>query len=404
VQRQGDPTKYPAKVIAAGHECDLALLEVEDPNFMKDVTPLAIGNMPSLRDKVAAYGYPIGGDKLSITEGVVSRIEMGQYSHCWKTLPHIQIDAAINPGNSGGPVILEGKISGIAFQGMDQAENVGYMIPPPVIKHFLKDVEDSKYNGFPSLGLKVQELENPDHRASLGMKESQSGVVVSSVSYNTSSWGHIEVGDVILQVEGQTLANDGTVPFQDGERIFFSYFLVHKFIGDEASIKILRGGKEMEVTLPLKMSRPLVSACEFDVMPTYFIYGGMVFSPLSLNYLQSWGSNWWYVTPVHFRNHLQNATAEPDHQQVVVLQFVLADKANVGYHNIDNAVVKSVNGEKIVDMKDLVAKIEKAEGEFVEIETEGGDRLVFSRATAKDVTERVLKRYRIPGDRSDDLR
>jgi S1-C subfamily serine protease len=404
VQRQGDPKKYPAEVVAAGHECDLALLKVTDPNFNKGVKPLGVGKMPGVRDKVAAYGFPIGGDKLSITEGVVSRIEMGQYSHCWKTLPLVQIDAAINPGSSGGPVIKGGKIAGIAFQGMGQAENVGYMIPPPVISHFLEDVKDGAYDGFPSLGIHFQPLENPSHRKSLGMRDEQNGVLITRVAYESSAWGKLSPGDVILEVEGQELANDGTVPFVGGERIMFAFFLVDKFIGDAADMKILRDGREESVILPLKSSRSIISTCEFDVMPSYYLWGGLVFSALSLNYLQTWDVKWWYASPVELRYHLFNDISTPERQQVVILQYVLADEVNVGYHDVRDQVAARVNGEDVADLKDLVQRIEGTDREFIEIETEAGEKIVLFAAEARAANPRIMERYRIPADRSEDLK
>ena len=54
-----------------------------------------------LQDAVAVVGYPIGGETISVTTGVVSRIEVTSYSHGATELLGIQIDAAINPGNSG---------------------------------------------------------------------------------------------------------------------------------------------------------------------------------------------------------------------------------------------------------------------------------------------------------------
>ena len=55
-----------------------------------------------VQDAVAVVGYPIGGETISVTTGVVSRIEVTSYSHGATELLGIQIDAAINPGNSGG--------------------------------------------------------------------------------------------------------------------------------------------------------------------------------------------------------------------------------------------------------------------------------------------------------------
>lgn len=66
-----------------------------------------------------------GGDNISITKGVVSRIELTQYVHGASQLMAIQIDAAINPGNSGGPAIMGNKVAGVAFQNLSGAENIG---------------------------------------------------------------------------------------------------------------------------------------------------------------------------------------------------------------------------------------------------------------------------------------
>lgn len=68
-----------------------------------------------------------GGDNISVTKGVVSRVEPTQYVHGATQLMAIQIDAAINPGNSGGPAIMGSKVAGVAFQNLTGAENIGYV-------------------------------------------------------------------------------------------------------------------------------------------------------------------------------------------------------------------------------------------------------------------------------------
>lgn len=59
------------------------------------------------QDSILVAGYPMGGDSLSITKGIVSRVVMTRYAHASNKLLGIQIDAAINPGNSGGPAFLD---------------------------------------------------------------------------------------------------------------------------------------------------------------------------------------------------------------------------------------------------------------------------------------------------------
>jgi len=403
VQREGDPNKYQARVLVAGHEADLALLEVADPKFGQGVTPLQLGDSPAVRDKVQAYGFPVGGDRLSITEGVVSRIEMGQYAHCLKTLPLIQISAAINPGNSGGPVIKDGKIVGVAFQGLDQAENVGYMIPPVVIRHFLKDAEDGKYDGFPTLGIDAEELENPSLRASLGLPADRTGVLVARVAFQSSAWGQLQTNDVIMSIGGQTVANDATIPY-GRERILFSYALVQLFPGDKLSLEVWRDRKAVTLSVPLKIGDSLVSTCDFDTAPSYYIFGGLLFSPLTLNYLQTWGGQWYAGSPVELRYHMINDLATPERTQVVVLQMVLADEVNVGYHEYSDLVVTKVDGQPVKDLADLVQQIKSGTGEFVTIETEDGKFVVLARSAANQANPRILQRYQINSDRSRDLK
>ena len=95
--------------------------------------------LPRIKDAVLAYGFPTGGESLSITRGIVSRIEFVGYNLGVSGL-RIQVDAPINPGNSGGPAIAAGKMIGLVFSHLVGSENIGYIIPNEEIELFLKDV------------------------------------------------------------------------------------------------------------------------------------------------------------------------------------------------------------------------------------------------------------------------
>src|SRR5205807_4511832 len=118
VEREGDPNKYPARVLFVPHECDLDLITVDSPDFYKNMAPPTFGGIPELASIVSAYGYPIGGERMSVTTGIVSRIDFQLYTHS-SIDQHlaVQISAQINPGNSGGPVMQNAKVIGVAFQG-----------------------------------------------------------------------------------------------------------------------------------------------------------------------------------------------------------------------------------------------------------------------------------------------
>jgi S1-C subfamily serine protease len=208
----GDSTPHEARVTAIGHDCDLALVEPVDPGLLDGLPAMVFGGLPELGSSVETYGYPVGGQRISSTRGVVSRIEKATYAHSGAD-SHltVQTDAAINPGNSGGPVIQDGRVAGVAFQTLNEMENVGYFIPSEVIEHFLKDVADGTYHGYPDLGAEVVNLENPAARRASKMRPEQSGVRVEFVYPGSSADGFVNEGDVLLSVDGHPIANDGTI-------------------------------------------------------------------------------------------------------------------------------------------------------------------------------------------------
>ncbi len=407
VRRFGESRRYQARVKFASHQADLAILTVDDPHFFEDVEPLTFGELPEAQEEVNVYGFPVGGDTLSITKGVISRIEHQTYVHSSVPLIAVQIDAAINPGNSGGPAIVDGRIVGVAMQGVPQADNIGYIVPKPVIEHFFTDIENGRLDGIPSLGIVPQVMENPDMRRHYGMEEEQTGVLVTKVAYGSSVDGILEPEDVLLSIQGQLIADDGTVEFRPKERTSFSYFVQQNQVGDTIEMEILRNGEPMTLDITLKhpMQRDWLIPMEmYDVLPTYYIYGGVVFVPLTKNLMRMWGPNWFNAAPKEFVVQLQNNVVTEDKDEHVIALRVLAADVNQGYHTESNWFIESVDGEKVRNLQHLIELIEAGEGnEYVEFRNPGGKRMILDREKVKQEEEAILAIYRIPQDRSDDL-
>jgi S1-C subfamily serine protease len=405
IKRAGHAKKYNARVEIVAHECDLALLCVDDPAFFSGVKPLALGTLPRMRDKVAVYGFPVGGEELSITEGVVSRIELTRYSHSGATLLTCQIDAAINPGNSGGPVIKDGRIVGIAFQGYAFSQNIGYMVPAPVIDHFLKDSADGTYHGVPGLGIAWQDMENPGLRANFRMSEKQTGILITYIAPGAAAGATVHIGDVLLAIEGKPIANDGTISFRGTERIHFANEVQRKFMDETISCRILRDGKGMDVTIPLRtplQSGRLVPYTQYDKTPTYYIVGGLVFQPLTTNYLEVWGKT--EDVPPHLVNYYYHGRQSEERWQVIVLSKVLGDELTVGYDDFKDHVITRVNGKEISTMTDLVKAIEDNQGRYHVLMDEWGNQIVLERDKNDRAQKKILEKYKIDADRSADLK
>jgi len=405
VRRYGKSRKFVAEIEGVGHVCDLALLKIEDPDFAGEVPAIPIADLPMLGDRVSVLGFPIGGDRLSITEGIVSRIEMSPYAHSQRTLLAVQIDAAINSGNSGGPVVKDGELVGIAFEAMEEAENIGYMIGAPVVKHFLTDIENGIPDGFPDLGIVTQQLESKAHRRSLGLSpNSHSGVLITGVAHGSSAWGILQNGDVLLMLDGKNVAADGSIRFRKGERIEFSHQIAMRHVGETMRVKVWREGALQRFEIPLKPPHYLVAEDSYDVKPTYYLYGGLLFVPLSRDFLTTWGLEWWQDAPSELVSIYENEIRSPARSEVVVLQKVLADRVNQGYHGFEALAIERVQGRRIRHLRELIRIVESATDEFIRFQCHEGSIIVLDRDLVDKANRRILRRYGVAFDRSEDLR
>jgi len=400
VKRADQTKRYPARVLFAGHDCDLGMLTVDDPEFWKGMEPLVIGARPDLRTTVATVGYPMGGTRLSITEGVVSRIELHTYVHSGAD-EHlaIQIDAAINPGNSGGPVMQHGEVVGVAFQGQFFAQNIGYMIPPSVMHHFLQDTSDGTYDGYPELGIYTEKLENDTLRRFLGVPEGETGVVVLKATPYASAVGQVKRNDVITKIDGHVIQNDGTVKI-GAEFLDYSFIVEGKHVGDTVKLTLRRNGKQIEVPVKLRAWGARMSpAVEYNTRPQYVVTGGYLFVPLTTNYLRASRGN--EELTFYMQQYYRTVAKEgKTREQLVILSRVLPH-ASTRYRSYRDAIVAKVNGKVPNDFSDFVTLMDKGEGDRILIEFEGVNvaPLVLSRNKLKLAHEEINKRYGILEDR-----
>jgi S1-C subfamily serine protease len=404
VRRYQDPRPYRAKVEFVGNDCDLAVLTVEDDGFFQNLEPLDFGELPKVRSAVITYGYPAGGEEISYTRGVVSRIELQPYAHIGnRQLLGAQTDAAINPGNSGGPVIQDDRVVGVAFQGIQGLENTGFFIPPPVIQHFLQDISDGRYDGFPQAGIRVVALQNPAYRQMVKLPDNNVGARVDSLLNIPSTEKLLKEDDVILQIGKYPVASDGTILYESN-RVFAGLAFHAAQHGESVPLKIWRDGQQVDVSLPIYVYQgDRNTGNQHDALPRYFVYGGLVFTPLSLDYLRTLGRNW--ADPsngelnyeLYYRRHESPATARPE---PIVLASVLADPVNANFTIRNHVMVDKVNGIRIEKLEDVVRAFETATNaqhivEFLPNHSfECLDRAEIAKANMK-----ILQTYGIPKDR-----
>ena len=402
VRRYHDPQRYFATVEFVAQDVDLAVLKVDDPDFWKGMKPLDFGPLPQVRSQVITYGFPAGGEQISYTRGVVSRIEVESYVHIGnRAFLAVQTDAAINPGNSGGPVIQDGQVVGVAFEGQPGLQSTGYFIPTLIIRHFLDDIKDGTYDGVPEAGVLMSTLQNPAYRRMLKLPEdSKRGVRIDQLIDIPATKALLKPDDVIMQVGDYPVDDDGTITYE-GNTVGVSVAFDMAQSGDTLPLKIWRDGKMVDINLPVKVyTADLTQGNQYDILPRYYIYGGLVFTTLSLDYLKTFGSDWSdsagrdLIYELAYRHIEDPAHWRPE---PVVLASILDSAVNANFTTRGQAMVDTINGQRIERLSDVPKAFAAGTGPLAIIDFLPDHHFeVINRDDAAKATPDILDIYRVP--------
>jgi S1-C subfamily serine protease len=405
MRRGGD--QLAAKVKAIGPGIDLAIVELSDPEKLKDVPSLQLADeLPQLKSRVSVYGYPTGGDDLSVTDGIVSRIEFTNYNYSAAGV-RIQVDAALNPGNSGGPAVADGKIIGLVFSKIVAAENIGYLIPTEEIRQFLAGSKDGKYAGNMLLLDDFQTAENDALRKFLKIPDDVTGVVVNR-PYGDDDDYPLKKWDVITHVGTHAIDNQGYVDIRDGLRMRFLYYVARLAKDGKIGLTIRRNGEKKEVSVPVAPHRDFVVPMLEDEYPEYFIDGPLVFAVATQEYVRALGPNGigaLLMLQSPLLNRLYDRPSEKGEQLVIIATRMFPHPSIKGYENRPLGIVAKLNDKPIKNLRSLAELLRDSKDEFVRFEmADRSESLVFRRSELDAATEEILSNEGIRYQASDSLR
>ncbi|NJS36111.1 MAG: serine protease [Brachymonas sp.] len=397
VQSREGGDKFAANVVAVARGIDLAVLELEDASFFKDRPPIKRdAGLPEVKDSVLAYGYPVGGNSLSITKGIVSRIEFTSYSFPTAGL-RIQIDAAINPGNSGGPVFAEDKMIGLAFSIISNSQNIGYIIPNEEINLFIQDIADGKYDGKPKMFDELQTLENPALRKLLKLDSMVRGMVVKepaskSANYPLKEW------DVISRIGGVDINNQGLVALTPDLNVQFQVHVQRATRNGKLPLTVVRDGKAQEIELPVSANRARLVSGLGGAYPSYFIYGPIVFSRATWEFRNFFSNSIGTINNYVFNAHalITRMAEKPSEQRqdlVVISSPFFPHRLMSGYDNRFGSVLLSVNDRPVKSLEHLVTMLRDHKEELVilKFDQEGAESIVLPHQQIVAATESILQ-------------
>lgn len=416
VRACNDIIDYPAKVIVSEADCDLALVEVESKEFLKNLQVVQFGELQVLASEVLAMGFPVTGEEITTTTGIVTSNEFDDYTEGDAFNLVSNTDTAINPGNSGGPVFdKQGNQVGVVFQAYtpDWAEKAGQFTPVTVIQQFLTSayqaIGTGNYpKGIPALPMETRRMLNPAIRKAYHMTDSHSGVCITAIdTLAIGKLGGLQVDDVILSIDEHPIQNDGTINIfpEISERLDYRYLITRKQIGDTINMKILREGVEFNLTVPLSYRAnelKLVGRKDYAASSSFCIINGLCFQPGSYTLLEDEKITQLGQIYDMEQGHIMTVPQRAPHQQLVILNCIFNCEKTNGYENsFLCSVVESVNGKMINNMAELIHAMKTHTGPQYCVRLKNHDDIIVTKMSPAEENE-LFKSYGILKSHSDD--
>ena len=384
LEKPDSSEKTPAKVITVDYEANLAVLKPTKNNaFLADREPFQIDEKISPSDQLEAWQFESNGTPVT-TKITVSKAEVRQSFLDTSKFLQIQANGPVQyrAGSFTLPVAKDNKLAGllVSYSSKDQISSI---LPASIIKHFLSDIEDGDYKGFPNLGIMYSQTLDEQFRDYLKLPKNEGGVFVSKVVEGASAEGNLKVGDVILEINKNKIDSRGNYNDAVWGKLSFSHLVRGvSFTGDSIQMLIIREGKEMDLNFKL-IRRPtadyLIDPYMFDRGPKFSIIGGLVFQELSVPFLKLFGNDWRNRAPIK----LLMAHANPEmyekkgNKKLVIMTRTIPTPATLGYERLSTLIVTKINGIPIRDIQDVNNASKKPIDGQHRIEFESYPKLIF---------------------------
>ena len=387
--------KYPAKLKHVDYGIGLALVEIADEGLAASLAPLEVGDPVRLDDEFDVYQL---GEE-NVLERSTGRVVRSDTDGARLLL---QLKTTCSDAGNGQLAVRGGKVAGLVVA-TNSSKQEGTLLSVETLRHYVDDFADGDYRGCPAGGIWFHPLLRDDLREYYGVGDKDHGVVISRVIPGRTGDGVLREGDVLTEADGYALDDEGMFLHETHGRLAASYlFRGRRYAGDKIPAKALRGGKVVDLELTLRAwpdSERRVPERVVDRRPEFLVVGGLVVLELSSELV---GERLRSLGELVLRRYRDRAEWDPPdaRKRIVVADRVLADPANKGFEDLSKEVIESVNGRKILEIKDVADALEHPDRGFHVFRFEGLENDYVIRADQlKEIDARVAQTYKVTRSR-----
>lgn len=418
VRKFGRYPDYPARAILIDYDLNLALLEVDDPEFWQGLQPLPLADRPVASGAFAINRWRAGG-RFERARGEVVDYMVSTSPFGLMEFPMMRGTTAMGGLGWGEVLTSSGRIIGMIASHGQQNFNA---INSDMIKLLaLAEAKSPKSNRetdsttastfssygsslFAHRGFAWQRLNQTHLRTSLQLGEAKTGILIRRLFPGGTGSKELQQGDILHRINGYDVDPEGRIDHPAYGRLLFSGAL-NETLNPVLQVEIQRDGQRLQLELERTRFSELdyrIDPPRYDRAKDYEVFGGLVLQELSLDYLRAWGKDWREKAPSRLvieysLKSLRDKEEKPE--KVLIVSRVLPEPSNLGYEDVDNTIIRQVNGRAVHSLEEFREAIAMPVEGYHLIDLmpgQGRGRLVYSAANVDATNARVKERYGIP--------
>lgn len=394
LQKGGRGQWHTGRITWIDYHANLALLTVDENEFWEGLSPVTLADEIPNQGPAELVRWNSG--RLEVRKLEINRFQIRKGQLTFVDMLHLELDSEIDSVGRAEAITVDDKVIALTIS---QARNKCIAIPSFFIKSVLAAQASGDYRGMGFFNFFWQQSENPGTLDYLSLDGEKRGVIITRIPKLPGDENTLKPRDILLEIDGFQIDIVGDYADPDYGPLMLENLATRKhWAGDEIPMRIWRDGREQTLVYKLPKAdfdKELIPTALYDVPPEYVMAGGLVFQPMTVPYLKSWGADWQRRAPVRLI-HYKGQPPTEDRPRLVVLSTVLPDPYNIGYQSYRFLVVDQINGYRISRIEELQEAFANPEGAYHVIEFEQGEpveRIILDAARLDSATQRVMLRY-----------